>query len=59
MSVNRINPNRIKVRDSLMVDIIRGVTKGGYEKNIRKHQNRYNCRKPIRVEIEESGDWEE
>lgn len=39
-----INPNQIKTRDWHMVNIINGVTKSGYEKNIRKFQNKYRCR---------------
>ena len=39
-----INPRSIKSRDQLMVAIIRGVTKAGTFRNIRKHNNKTACR---------------
>jgi hypothetical protein len=39
-----INPRSIKSRDTLMVAIIRGVTKAGTFRNIRKHNNKTACR---------------
>jgi hypothetical protein len=39
-----INPRSIKSRDTLMVAIIRGVTKAGTFRNICKHNNKTACR---------------
>jgi hypothetical protein len=41
-----IDPNEIRVRDQLMVQIINGVTKAGYHENKKKRASKYACRKP-------------
>lgn len=43
-----IDPNRLKVRDPLMVRIINGITKAGVQVDRKKEQNRRACRKPQR-----------
>ena len=40
-----IDPNEIKVRDPLMVQIINGITKAGYHENKKKRASKYACRK--------------
>lgn len=42
-----IDPNEIKVRDPLMVQIINGITKAGYHENKKKRASKYACRKRI------------
>jgi hypothetical protein len=45
-----IDPNRIKVRDALMVALINGVTKSGVQKDQKKERNRRECRRRVRQE---------
>lgn len=42
-----IDPNEIKVRDYLLMNLILGVTKSGIQKDQRKENNKRNCRKKI------------
>jgi hypothetical protein len=42
-----IDPNEIKTRDYLLVDLINGVTKSGVYVDRRKEANRKACRKKI------------
>lgn len=39
-----IDPNEIKVRDSLMVALINGATKGGVQQDRRREASRKACR---------------
>ena len=41
----KINPNKLKTRDQLMVKIINGATKAGVQKDKRKEANKQACRK--------------
>lgn len=43
----KIDPNTIKSRDPLVVQLINGVTKGGVHKDQRREQNRTACRKRV------------
>ena len=45
-----INPNDIKVRDELILAIIRGATKAGTHADKRKEANRKHCRQRIHKE---------
>ena len=45
MSKDSINPNDVKTRDYLLLQIINGVTKAGIHRDKRKHNNKYKCRK--------------
>lgn len=40
----KLDPNKIKTRNYLMVRIIQGATKAGVEKDQRKEANRRACR---------------
>lgn len=40
----KLDPNKLKTRDHLMVRIIQGVTKAGVERDERKEANRRECR---------------
>lgn len=42
--VDTIDPNTIRVRDSLMVELINGATKSGVHTDKRKESNKYSCR---------------
>jgi hypothetical protein len=42
-----IDPNDIKTRDYLMLDIIRGVTKSGIQVDRKKQESKNACRKKI------------
>jgi len=45
MSKETIDPNNIRVRDYLLLQIIQGVTKAGIHRDNRKYRNKYKCRK--------------
>lgn len=45
---DKIDPNTIKTRDSLLVEIIKGITKSGPHKDRKKDANRRKCRQPVR-----------
>ena len=45
----KVNPNKIKVRDPLMVKLINGATKSGWTKNQKKLANKLACRRPVRL----------
>lgn len=40
----RIDPNKVKTRDHLMVRVINGATKAGVQKDRRKETDRRSCR---------------
>lgn len=40
----KINPNKIKTRDHLLVKLITGATKAGVRKDRKKHLNKKKCR---------------
>lgn len=42
-----IDPNDIKTRDYLILDIIRGVTKSGIQVDRKKQESKKACRKKI------------
>lgn len=44
-----INPNKIKVRDPLMVAIIKGATKSGKHIDRKRQANKHACRKNNRL----------
>ena len=44
LRVMRIDPNRVKTRDPLMVRLIQGATKAGVQTDRRKAQNKAACR---------------
>jgi hypothetical protein len=46
----KIDPNKLKTRDHLMVLVINGATKGGAHKDQKKEQDRKACRKKVRHE---------
>ncbi len=46
----KIDPNKVKTRDPLMVAIINGATKSGTHKDRRRERNRNECRRKIRQE---------
>lgn len=46
--MKKINPNKLKTRDHLMVRVIQGVTKAGIQKDLRKEASKKACRKPIK-----------
>lgn len=48
-----INPNRLKVRDPLMVKLINGHTKAGVQKDRRKEENKTTCREKVAVKDRE------
>lgn len=48
--MKKINPNKLKTRDHLMVRVIQGVTKAGIQKDLRKEANKKACRKPVKGE---------
>lgn len=41
----KIDPNKIKVRDQLLLKIINGATKAGVEKDQKKEASKQACRK--------------
>lgn len=41
----RLDPNKIKTRDYLMVRLIQGATKAGVQRDERKEADRQECRK--------------
>jgi hypothetical protein len=43
----KIDPNKVKTRDPLMVAIINGATKSGTHKDRRKEANRKRCRQKV------------
>lgn len=43
-TLGRINPNRLKVRDPLMLKLLRGATKSGAHKDKKKEASRDACR---------------
>jgi hypothetical protein len=43
----KIDPNKLKVRDPLMVKIINGATKAGVQKDQKKEAAKKACRKPV------------
>lgn len=43
----KINPNKIKVRDELLKQLILGVTKSGVQPDQKKEQSRAACRKKV------------
>ena len=45
----KIDPNKVKTRDPLMVKIINGATKGGVQKDRRKEENKSACRRKVEV----------
>lgn len=45
-----IDPNEIKTRDELLVQLINGATKGGVQENEKKKEDRKKCRKKVRRE---------
>lgn len=42
-----IDPNQIKTRDYLLIDIINGATKSGVQIDRKKEQDRKACRKAV------------
>jgi hypothetical protein len=46
----KIDPNQIKTRDYLMLQLIQGVTKSGIAPDRKKEQNRKECRRPVQDE---------
>ena len=46
----KLNPNKIKVRNYLMVALINGATKSGVQRDERKEANRRACRGACRGE---------
>lgn len=44
---NRLDPNKIKTRDPLLVKIIQGATKSGPQKNLKKEDNKKKCRRKV------------
>jgi major membrane immunogen (membrane-anchored lipoprotein) len=44
-----INPNKIKVRDPLMVRLITGATKSGKHLDRKRQANKHACRRPVRL----------
>lgn len=51
-----IDPNEIKTRDYLILQIIQGVTKAGVHRDRRKHKNKYECRKSKRKDSSQECD---
>jgi len=48
--MSKVNPNEIKTRDHLMVELINGATKAGVHKDKRREKNKKTCREPVREE---------
>ena len=48
--VKKINPNKLKTRDYLMLRVIAGATKAGVQKDQRKEASKKACRKPVKDE---------
>lgn len=46
--MKKIDPNKLKTRDYLMLRVIAGATKAGVQKDRRKEANKRTCRKPIK-----------
>ena len=40
-----IDPNQIKVRDYLILQLLLGATKAGVQRDRRKHNSKYRCSK--------------
>lgn len=49
----KINPNEIKGRDYLMVDLINGMTKSGAHVNRKKRADKYKARRKVRANDED------
>jgi len=45
---DKIDPNKIKVRDEVMLALILGASKANVEKDRKKEASRKRCRKPVR-----------
>lgn len=52
MKNEKIDPNKIKTRDLLMVELIKGATKAGVHTDRKKKANKEECRKPVRLDEE-------
>jgi hypothetical protein len=48
----KINPNEIRTRDYLMLELIRGATKAGVQVDRKKEQSKHRCR-------QKQGRWSE
>lgn len=48
----KIDPNTIKTRDWLLVEVIKGATKAGVHKDKKKENSKKRSRKPIKVDEE-------
>jgi len=46
----KINPNSLKSRDLLMLQLILGVTKSGIQRDKRKEENKRRSRKKVRAD---------
>lgn len=44
----KVDPNKLKVRDPLMVRLINGATKGGPQRDRKKEANRRAARRKVR-----------
>ena len=53
LRVTRIDPNRVKTRDPLMVRLIQGATKAGVQTDRRKAQNKAACRGAMKASARE------
>lgn len=50
---DRVDPNKIKVRDPAQLAIIQGQVKAGVHKDKKKDKDKYKARKRIKEEVEE------
>lgn len=51
-SKGKIDPNKLKTRDHLMVAVINGATKSGIQPDRKKEENRTRSRKRVKLEDE-------
>lgn len=47
---DKVNPNKIKVRDYLLLDLFTGSTKSGFQTDRKKESNKRACRKGYKGE---------
>lgn len=48
----KIDPNKLKTRDYLILKVIEGVTKSGIHPDLKKEENRTRSRKRVKIEDE-------
>lgn len=48
----KIDPNKLKTRDYLLLEIIKGATKSGVQPDRKKEENRTRSRKRVKIEDE-------